>query len=84
MGVDFPHPDAYKYGWPRIGGGRGGSGINWDLYGPAPNHKNNKINYAFADGHVEAMKSLWPWNDTKNPEQSRSKYFHPKRKKWKW
>ncbi len=74
MGVSYPHPNAYKYGWkpnnPR-------SPTNNDRYGPAANHKTDKINYAFADGHVSAMDNLWPWYDKSDYTTSRKNYFHP-------
>ncbi len=70
MSVAFPHPDAYKYGWPRTL-----LPANYELYGPAPNHRGN-INYLFADMHC-GSNGLWPWNDKENPREDRSKYFHP-------
>ncbi|RKY21475.1 MAG: hypothetical protein DRP62_07950 [Planctomycetota bacterium] len=68
--TDYPHPDAYKYGWPKAGN-------NYHFWGPAPNHR-GKINYLFADNHCESRK-LWPWDDFSDPTTTRTKYFHPKR-----
>jgi prepilin-type processing-associated H-X9-DG protein len=62
-----PHSVAYNYGW------KGG----WCSYGPAPVHQ-GKINYTFADGHVESKK-LWPWDDVEDYKgiYDRMHYFHP-------
>jgi prepilin-type N-terminal cleavage/methylation domain-containing protein len=75
MGVNMPHPIAYDYGWEKSGR----NPTNWNLYGPAANHKCDKITYTFADGHTEAMNNLWPWFDKDDLTASRREYFHPQR-----
>lgn len=78
LNAKFPHPLAYEYGWNMAGDPRNPL-KNWEISGPAPNHKSDKITYSFLDGHVEAMDGLWPWTDKSDFTTSRAKYFHPKR-----
>jgi prepilin-type N-terminal cleavage/methylation domain-containing protein/prepilin-type processing-associated H-X9-DG protein len=78
MGVDNPHPAAYKKGW--FNG-------DWktrrhDYYGPAPNHGSN-CNFLMADNHI-AMRNVckinqWPWLGDTPAEQQSGRAFHPTR-----
>lgn len=69
----WPAPTAVKYGWPQ-------EAIRTRKYhfnGPAPVHK-GKINYLFADWHVESKGGIWPYEAGNYMEDQRDK-FHPKR-----
>ena len=65
-----PHPIAYNHGWTG----------EYDPLGPAALH-DGKINYLFADGHVEPKKNSWPWdsNDDYTGAGDRLSVFHPTR-----